>query len=331
MNRYREMAARVLRAYGVVAGFGEQAPDSMVDVFASVIERRFGTPVLPRADETVAVTLDTPRTAALFFDRIWQPPAIKDFVPQQLQELIVFGATDTEIWSLVGTLAMGPPLHLDWQKMETIFGADTPVAELWARRGTPTARIYSEVLTQERGIRAVPIYESMGNWERDYRPGSSEVIVAALHGLGIISESDLDWAQVLEFRNDISAKTKLRRLRHWVDSTMLDKPLSYVRDELAIRLDDYEWALKKHGIKTVTGTVAELLDPKFLAGVAASSAGLALAGADFWAAVGAAGALVGRVALSVTTRLVDLAEAARSGSDVAVIHEIKQLGAKSKK
>src|SRR5207244_674200 len=104
---------------------------------------------------------------------------------------------------------------------------------------------------------AVPIYESMGSLEQDYHLGSSQIIVAALQGLRIVNERDLSWQQIADFRNDHAAKTKLRRLRHWLDSTMMGKPLSYVRDELAIRLDDYEWALKKHGINTVTGTVAE--------------------------------------------------------------------------
>jgi hypothetical protein len=48
---------------------------------------------------------------------------------------------------------------------------------------------------------------------------------------------------------------------------MVSKPTSYISDEIACRLDRYEWALKKHGIQTVTGTIATTLDSKFLAGV----------------------------------------------------------------
>jgi hypothetical protein len=328
LNRYGDLAVKVLRASPESEGLGEHLPSDLVDAIASLIGNSLlGTPVLPKANETVAVTFKTPRTAALFFDRIWCSPGELSSIPQ---DIAVYGATVTEIWPFYFHALQGTELDPDLRKVREFFVNGDPAAEEWIDREMMPTRLFSEALARERGVKAIPFYESMGDLEKDYRPGHSEVIVAALSGLGITNEKELSWDQVIEFRNDSAAKTKLRRLRHWLDSTIMDKPLSFVCDEIAIKLDDYEWALKKHGIKTITGTATELLDPKFLACVAASSAGLALAGAEFWATVGAVGALLGRVALSVTTKMVDLAEATRSGSEVAVIHDIKKLGERAK-
>ena len=124
--------------------------------------------------------------------------------------------------------------------------------------------------------------------------------------------------------SDVEAKLKLRRLRHWADLSIRNKSISFISDEISLRLEDHDWALKKHGIKTLTGTLSDLLDPKVLIAAGAAAGSLTLAGADFWAAVGAAGILVGRAALSVTTMLMDRAELRRN--EIAVIHEIKSLG-----
>lgn len=319
LRRYRELATGIVRAHPELGSVRGRRARGMVERLALLIRARFGRPVLPKAGEIVAVTLDIPKTAALLFDRLWCPPVMDPMVPE---ELVVWGATETEIWPIVLMLALKP----DWQKVQEVFGATAPISELWGPRSAPLERVTSEALARERGIKAIPIYESMGDWGQDYHPGTSEVIVAALHDLKVVDESNLTWDQVTDFRNDSAAKVKLRRLQHWVEWSVMDKSPAYVRDELAVRLDDYEWALKKHGIKTIIGTATELLDPRFLGGVGAATVGLTVAGADFWAVVGAAGALVGRIVLSVTTRLVELGDIRRGSCEVAFIHEAKKLG-----
>jgi hypothetical protein len=326
VSSFHDLATKILRAHPDVEN-GEEVPRSVVEALASVIEDRFGAPVLPNPGESIAVTFDCPRTAALFFDRIWHPPAVSPALPR---DLLFYGATEAEIWPMAVMLGMKPPRGLDWRRVQAIFGEGTPIAELWARHETPAALTYCEVLARDLGLRAVPVYDSAAACEADYGVGSSDVLVAALDGLAIIKEGDLTWEQVVEFRSDLDAKAKLRRLRHWLDSTMVGKPVSFVRDELAIRLDDYDWALRKHGIKTATGVVTDFLDPKFLASVAGSYAGMALAGAEFWAAVGATGALLGRLTVSVTTRLLDLKDLRRTDSEVAFVHELRKLGARAK-
>ena len=48
----------------------------LADELSRIIEKRFGAVNLPRSGETVAVTLDKPKTGALFFDRVWFAPGM---------------------------------------------------------------------------------------------------------------------------------------------------------------------------------------------------------------------------------------------------------------
>jgi hypothetical protein len=130
---------------------------------------------------------------------------------------------------------------------------------------------------------------------------------------------------VIEFRRDSEAKKKLRRFRHWLDRDLVGKSVQYVADEIAGRLEDYEWALEKHGIQTVTGTLSDLLDPKVLGGGLVALVGGAAAVGEFWGAVAATGVLAGKATLSCASRLIDLHDAGRGpNAEVAFVHELKK-------
>ncbi len=120
-------------------------------------------------------------------------------------------------------------------------------------------------------------------------------------------------------------------MRNWLDTEMVGKSISYVSDAIATRLDGYEWALKKHGIETVTGAVSDLLDYRFLASAGSVVGGLLAGG--LWAGAGTglaelvgAGIVIGKAAVSVVNKRVDLADRKRGeGSEVAFVHELKKL------
>lgn len=152
MTSFSDLAAKILKAHPDVNN-GEEVPGAVVEALASVIEDRFGSPVLPNPGESTAVTFDCPRTAALFFDRIWQPPVVDPSVPR---DVLFYGATEAEIWPMAVMLAMKPPRGLDWQRVKSVFGEGTPIAELWARHETPAALTYRELLARDLGLKAVP-------------------------------------------------------------------------------------------------------------------------------------------------------------------------------
>lgn len=66
---------------------------SAIKEIALVIKQRFDKPILPNPGETIAIAYHTPKTAALFFDRVWCP-----FIADISTEIAIYGATDLEIW-----------------------------------------------------------------------------------------------------------------------------------------------------------------------------------------------------------------------------------------
>lgn len=335
MDRYDEIALRTFRAamkkiygYDPLVGLPHDNLNELVGIVASGIRKKLGQARPPGRNETFAISVCRPKTAALFFDRVWWPsPGV---VPE---EIAAYGATEFEI--LVGLLFVFHNSQDYDGSVDAIIPMLIDRAKSLERegiipdgQGREIERAIGGALLRDRSIQAIPIYDSFGGFEHEYRPGSSECIVAALDGLELAVEGALSWGQVLEMRKDKAAKEKLRRLRHWFDHNMIGKEIPFIVDELATRLSDYEWALKKYGVKTATGVAADLLDPKFIAAVGASSATLVMAGADLWAAIGVASVAIGRVALSITSRYIDFRDDIRCGSEVAFVHELKKLGPK---
>ncbi|HYG36614.1 MAG TPA: hypothetical protein VEC99_17605, partial [Clostridia bacterium] len=98
-----------------------------------------------------------------------------------------------------------------------------------------------------------------------------------------------------------------------------------VEDLIAVRLDDYEWACRKHGLKSTLGTLSCLLDPKFLGVTSATIGASALLGDHFWASLVGASLVVGKAAISFgTTAIEGLEERRKTNYEVAYIHEVNR-------
>ncbi|MCP3998852.1 MAG: hypothetical protein GY722_27840 [bacterium] len=165
----------------------------------------------------------------------------------------------------------------------------------------------------------------MESQEQEYRPGTHQVLAAALSDLQIVDESQLSWEQVLEFRRDSDARLKYRRLMRWIDSQLNEYSPCEIEERFALKLDDYEWALRKHGIKSALGTVSCLIDPKFLASVSAAVAGTAVAAGGLWAALTGLTLVAGKAVATFGTAAIDAADERRgSNYEIAYAHEIKK-------
>jgi hypothetical protein len=295
--------------------------ESSVGDFTKIIEERFGQPNLPNKRETSVVTIHATKTAALFFDRVWSNPAILNRPPDDIS---FFGATYSEVLPGLLLLATQASSSLSKSKQERLF--DLFREDLDNFRKRPLAKTISGSLFMEHGISAVPMYKSVADCNDEYKAGQAEAIIAVIDNLGIVNEEALSWAQVGEFRKDTEAKNKLRKMRFWLDSELSGKSISHISDAIAIRVEDYEWAIKKHGIQTAVGALSELLDLKFLPAASAAGAALALAAGPLVAALGVSGLVAGKTAISLANRLIDLRDIRRGkNSEVAFIHELKKL------
>lgn len=287
------------------------------------IESELGQSILPKTSETVAVTFGKEKTAALFFDRLWGYPPPNSIASNEKtpDEVLVYGCTQMELLALVLYIAReldDPTLR---KAASDVFAAryKMPFGEY------PLAKLISSALREERGLQATAVFNSTKELDREYVAGGNSLLLAVMNNLEIVDDAALDWRQVLEFRKDKRAKSKLRKLRTWLDRDLTGKSIAQVTDAIGSRLEDYEWAVKKHGIKTVSGSISDLLDPRFLGASAAIVGGLWATGSGL-AEIAGAGLIVGKVAISIVERLIDFSDSIHGrNSEVAFVHELKKL------
>lgn len=130
----------------------------------------------------------------------------------------------------------------------------------------------------------------------------------------------------MEFRSDSDALRKYRDLKLWLASGLNSDSLAHATDSIAKRIDDYEWAIKKHGLKTSTGLLGYLIDSKNLL---STSVGAGIGGyltGETWAALAGGGlVLTAEIVAFAANRLIDLAAVKRgANSEIAVLYEIKK-------
>lgn len=251
---------------------------------------------LPTKDESVAITHNKVKTAALCYDRIWAPLTASEdkLIPKSIR-----------CWEV-------SPMKI------VIMARAEKTVELLRITLRPFVRSISKRFPTKSQISLVAIYGSVDERDREHHEGDRQVTVATLSNLGIVDEKELTWEQVLEFRADEKAAGKYKRFLHWLDEEMVGKSQAFIEDDIALKLEDYEQALSKHGIKTVLGTIEEALDGKYLLGAGA----FALAGHPILGA----GLVIGKVAVRLGQTLLDFDDMERgANSEISWVYEVKKL------
>lgn len=176
------------------------------------------------------------------------------------------------------------------------------------------------------GIPVAVIYDTKSQRDQQYKVGDRAVVVATLCNFGIVEEEGLSWEQVIEFRADEGNRRKYRRFLHWLDEEMVGKSTGFIEDEIALRLEDYERALKKHGIKTVLGTIEETLDGKYLAGAAGIVGSFTITGHPALGALAGAGLIIGKMGVKLFDAKLDFDDVELGpNSEISWVYEVRKL------
>jgi hypothetical protein len=303
-----------------------------------------GSPSLPLPGETAAVTFLNHKTAALCYDRVWA------FGPMWVPDGVRFGGTtDVELdtlgrwFTLISVLFCSEDQEtieelgftaenleffqqekerLMTELIESIGGVRSPEGEVSFLDAH--SRALSLELNANHGLKTVPVYGSTDARDLDFKSGDYSVIVATLSNLKVVSETETSWDQIMEFRGDDEARRKYVRLAHWLDGSFDGKSFSYIENEISQRIDDYEWALEKHGLRTVIGCLSEALDPVALSAAAAVAGVGVLGGQPELGHLLGAITLMGRVGLRIASGQLDIEDARRTGGrEIAFVHELK--------
>lgn len=317
---YREITESVFKLVGVSR---ESVPDydAFLERTVRILERRLGEQIVPKHGESLAISFK-PKTAALAFDRIYRIPVLIDAPPL---EIGFYCATRPEV-ALIA-------LAFVWSALSEVGVAgikEYPKGEGSSETAVLTLRLMCAEMREHFQIVPTIIYESQALLEKDYPAGPQQVLNATIDNISIVDEKKLTWKQVVEFRRDVEARRKYQRLVRWVDAELKARTANEVADLLAIRLDDYEWSLKKHGLKATIGTLGSLVDPKFIGATSAATAAAAFAAGGIWGALAGTALVIGRATATFGTELIDgFDERRKNNFEVAYVHEIKKkLGEK---
>jgi len=310
---------------------------------------------LPKHGETAAFTIENPKTAALCYDRVWDlfgrivPDDIRFYGDSGAEEYLYgrqsagWGAPFNERIDFISEwnsskfsyefFRKGSPVY---SNMSNVLKSDL---EDWRYIGRAdnhitypknskfsNLRMFRDYFWNSYEVDIIPVYPSSAAFNSDY-PNSTvgnNGLVVALTNLNIVEEDSLSWEQVREFRKDKENRKLYRNLLHWMDKDLLGKSQSFIEDELSIKLEKYESALKKHEIKTVLGVISETLDGKYLLGTAGVALTSSILGNPTLGLLVAGGLTIGKVAVKAAEMFIDLDDAEKGpDSEIAWIYEIK--------
>jgi hypothetical protein len=323
--------------------------------YALKIASRVPAKTIPKKSASVAISFLRPKTAALCFDRIW---TFESDLPK-FSDLALFAGSPFEIKILTHLYVHaivkehyrnhpdfdGMMTQVWWGRAEDVLlhvDEDEPVTTdqsmaalgdfLDTVLGKPKEplvlslqRRLRQVLSLECGIEAPVVYSSIEEQTADYGRGDRAAVIAALSDLNIVDENTLSWDQVIEFRKDRLSQKSYRRLVRWLDLEMVGRPIPAIEDEIEKRLEDYEWALKKHGITLVLGALTTILDWKTLLTASTSAAFAAFTAGKFAAALSAIGTAAVRCAISITNAMIDREDLKMKNAEIAFVHQVKKL------
>jgi hypothetical protein len=261
--------------------FADAAPKkdtTLWDVFSR--HQRLAREIPPlQPHETAAATLLYPKTAALLFDRLRIAATVVD--PDAPLQILF---SESQYSGLQYAFSGGAGLSLR-QNIERSVKEDG---------GETEAQFFRNVDDMQRalGRSVVPIYRSGQACSAAYAAGAKEMLALAMNRVPFLSESALDWEQVMDVRADSESRDSIRQFFRWADETLLGKPEAVIADEIRIRFERYRKALRKHGVATRVESLAALLDvgPKAIAALGAAAAHYA--GLSGFLAATASGALI---------------------------------------
>jgi len=127
-----------------------------------------------------------------------------------------------------------------------------------------------------------------------------------LSNLDIINCSSLTWRKLFEFKKDLNSLKKIRNLRLFIFQNYQDKDISFIKDDINKKIDEYQSVVKKWGFETVLSTLKTTLSSRTLL-TAGGTLALKLMGMPIDIAITSGGIIeVGNILISFAERKIEL-------------------------
>ena len=212
---------------------------------------------------------------ALLFDRIYAS-CLDPHSPPDIPFELSFGVAESDreaknhYESMAMMVSQAYPPHASLEDIEKIDPGVTADFD-WDLK---LSKLYAQL-----GVMGEWTFSNKGMYLRRFEAGERIAYEAALNNLPLVSASSASWDQILEFRSDPDASRKYRDLRLWLRAGLSAQSIEQATDTIGQKIEDYRWAIKKHGFQTCLGALNQLFDwKKSGLAVAAGGVGAAVAG-----------------------------------------------------
>ena len=176
----------------------------------------------------------------------------------------------------------------------------------------------------DAGIHAAWIFSSESGMYRDFNKSETIAYEALLRNLPIPTD-DHDWEQIIDFRNDQRALGHYRNLRLWLQHSLEADSVSHATDLIEQLVGNYRWSIRKHGLKTVTGSIAAIFDWRQSAATMGAAAFATTTAGPIYGTLAAGLMISAQVGASIADRQIDLQDIKRNQfSEVAMIYEAQK-------
>ncbi len=235
--------------------------------------------------ESTAVAIASPKSAALFVDRVWtlapSVPSKIEFTCGTNNEEAVRGIVDSMVNSTV-MAKFGMARVKAWSEGEI----DEEIKRFVDEAGDLLGKHEQQIAPMLEQAACLPVREATNrkispfmatadSFQALHREGDFQVVSIVLENMKIVDESSLTWEHVLAIREDPNTMKKLRRMTHWLDGALAEKSISYIEDEIGNRVDAYEEGLKLTGVKVREGRMAFLTELRLWSALVALTTGTA--------------------------------------------------------
>ncbi|MGB5820468.1 MAG: hypothetical protein WBG90_13370 [Saonia sp.] len=166
----------------------------------------------------------------------------------------------------------------------------------------------------------------INNVKKQSKKNEIKAIDFLLDNVSLIDKDNLDWEQVIEFRKDVSSIRKVRMIRYFVLEFFKNHPKEQVADIIEMQLEDYENAIKKHGILTRTGLLKQLIDSKNLSSLAIGGGIPTVLGNEMLGLATAGIIAIGNAAIYLKEKQIERKNLllANHDTEISMIYEIKK-------
>ena len=180
------------------------------------------------------------------------------------------------------------------------------------------------------GIKIIPSFGSETYFSEVFPSGDTKSYQPIMNNLPIVSDKT-SWKQILQFREDKNSVLKFRSLKKWFEESLAAKSESQATDIISKKIEDYEWAIKKHGLKTITGGFSNVLGWNAITAAGVGVLVEQISKQPIWSMIITGTIFSSRIIVWITDRLIDLKDIKLGkNAEIAYIYEANKKFRKSK-